>query len=250
MTLALKSFPPLSIFEPGAKAKRRKAPPWEKQRKAREREMAEQVYAALQKVGKIVVKRVRQETKAIGGVPDSKGMWKSARSAFEDELARQGWAAEDLIAEGVTLTSHLGKAFAKIDLAMTNDTVQQVAADYMDEWWGALEEGSRNMLRSKIDNYVTADLSQRELIDSVGEIFGEARAGRIAVTETTRLYAEGNRIAYAEVGIKQVEWHTVRDDIVCPVCEPLDGFVMDLGDEEEVPPAHVNCRCWLAPVEG
>lgn len=89
--------------------------------------------------------------------------------------------------------------------------------------------------------------------------FGEKRAERIAVTEVTRMYAEGNITAWKAAGIVgKKRWQTAMDEKVCPICGPLHG--MEVGVDENGftteafgmglygPPAHVNCRCWLLPV--
>ena len=88
-----------------------------------------------------------------------------------------------------------------------------------------------------------------DLTAAVADIFGEARAQRIAVTEVTRAYVEGSRIAADEVieqGIKMIEiWHTDNDDLVCELCGPLDGEPVGIAwDRGMGPPLHPNCRCW------
>ena len=100
-------------------------------------------------------------------------------------------------------------------------------------------------------------------------VFGPARAGRIAVTEVTRLYAEGNMAAWKSTGVVSGKrWYTVVNEGVCPLCKPLHGQVVQLDGEFhhpnpgtqakirqslkganlfKAPPAHVNCRCYLQP---
>ena len=91
--------------------------------------------------------------------------------------------------------------------------------------------------------------------------FNEERALRIAVTETTRIYAKGQMIAaqelkeqYPDVRIIKT-WFTDNDDKVCEICGPLHGMTIDVDEpfydiEDDLyqdgnPPAHVNCRCWI-----
>ena len=94
-----------------------------------------------------------------------------------------------------------------------------------------------------------------DLVKSLEPIFGATRAERIAVTETTRAYAEGNKIAWKAGGVEKVRWFTVVDELVCAeICAPLhetvasieDGF--DYPDGPGIPPAHVACRCYIQPV--
>ncbi len=51
---------------------------------------------------------------------------------------------------------------------------------------------------------------------------------------------------------RRIQWHTAEDELVCPICGPLDGRIVDAGesfgvDGEGEPiynePAHPNCRC-------
>jgi hypothetical protein len=57
---------------------------------------------------------------------------------------------------------------------------------------------------------------------------------------------------------QKVMWVTSRDDRVCPICEPLDGNIYDVNDENRPKPGpeeyggntHWGCRCKLAPVFG
>lgn len=83
-----------------------------------------------------------------------------------------------------------------------------------------------------------------------------SRANTIAITEVTRAYAEGNRIAYTNSGVEKWRWRTNRDDLTCEICGPLNGKVKQIGEAFGVfnnqpfmqPPAHPNCRCWVTPV--
>lgn len=48
----------------------------------------------------------------------------------------------------------------------------------------------------------------------------------------------------------QLRWITERDELVCPICLPLDGVVQPIGSrwgelQVEGPPAHPLCRCHL-----
>lgn len=89
--------------------------------------------------------------------------------------------------------------------------------------------------------------------------FDEKRSLRVAVTEITNAYAEGQKVA-AETAAKQYPdvpvyktWFTNNDDRVCSICEPLNGqevlkdqpFV-SRGMELDKPAAHQNCRCWVS----
>jgi SPP1 gp7 family putative phage head morphogenesis protein len=100
--------------------------------------------------------------------------------------------------------------------------------------------------------------TRKKLVEAIeaGMKVNASRASSIAVTEVTRAYAEGNRIAYTQDGVKQWRWRTNRDDLTCSICGPLNGTVKRIGENFgefnkrpfTQPPAHPNCRCWVTPV--
>ena len=57
------------------------------------------------------------------------------------------------------------------------------------------------------------------------KVFSKAqyRMSMIARTEILRAHNQGRVKFYGEVGVKKVEWMTMEDERVCPVCGPLDG---------------------------
>jgi hypothetical protein len=85
------------------------------------------------------------------------------------------------------------------------------------------------------------------------------RSKTIARTETMRALNEGkvaaaiqmvNEDLLGEDAIK--EWLTTPDELLCPICEAMDGvqvpFIEDF--ETEGPPAHPNCRCTVVILPG
>lgn len=95
-----------------------------------------------------------------------------------------------------------------------------------------------------------------ELKAEIEKVVSPQRAELIAVTETTRAYSEGNRISYQAAQVRHWRWLTNNDDLVCPVCGPLNRRVVEIGEPFAVykgeriiqPPAHPGCRCSVAPV--
>ncbi len=94
------------------------------------------------------------------------------------------------------------------------------------------------------------DAGLPDLVRSIEPMFGPARAQRIAVTEVTRIFDEGNKLAHKAAGIETEEWQTARDDLVdTAICQPLDGqrFPIDSGPRP-VTDTHIGCRCARLPV--
>ena len=137
-----------------------------------------------------------------------------------------------------------------VDLDRVNQQVLDLSKVYTDDWWASIAEVTRESMRSAIVTWQESGLGTEGLDDLVAAIeplFGRARAERIAATEVTRLFDEGNRLAHISAGIETEQWQTVRDELVCPICKPLDKKKFPIGEGTR-PPAHVNCRCMRLPV--
>lgn len=89
-----------------------------------------------------------------------------------------------------------------------------------------------------------------ELTKAVTDI-GKNRATLIARTETIRAHAEGQLIAFEQLGVEElgvaVEWSTAGDNRVCPLCKPLSGIVLKRSEATGMIPRHPNCRCAWVP---
>jgi hypothetical protein len=143
-----------------------------------------------------------------------------------------------------------------IDYSKINLRALDIARDAALEMVRRINDTTRDSLRNALASFVdTPGFTIGDIMNSLD--MGEARALRIAVTETTRVYSEATQAAAEELrqefpGAKVVkEWYTNQDDIVCPICSPLPDLgripIDDMFDDENDvmwPPAHVNCRCW------
>lgn len=112
---------------------------------------------------------------------------------------------------------------------------------------------SRKLTRAIIDFSESPDMTMNQLTDRIAPIFGADRASNIAITETTRAYALGNKEAWAQSKVTEgVRWNTANDELVCPICGPLNQQTVEIGGmfpgNIDNPPAHPRCRCWLTPV--
>ena len=123
------------------------------------------------------------------------------------------------------------------------------------------------------------------LYDLLAATYSQQRAESIAITEMTRYNAQGALRGYQASGVVLgMAWFTANDSRVCPICAPLGGVPFDgegsvptdrasqkrngqrvslydtfihpggRGDAAKFegtrffPPAHVRCRCRIAPV--
>ena len=117
----------------------------------------------------------------------------------------------------------------------------------------SITAATERALRGYIDQFIATGGSLRDLEQQVAYLFAPHRAEKIAITEVTRAYALGNLAAWEASGVvDRKEWRTARDELVCPICAPLNGKQAALGETFDgvvaSPPAHPRCRCFLAPV--
>lgn len=87
-----------------------------------------------------------------------------------------------------------------------------------------------------------------QLIRAIEPTFGQVRAERVAVTETTRIHYEATyQAAQANPYTTHLRWYSAADDRVCPTCGP--NHLVAIPKAQRVwpngasVPAHVNCRC-------
>jgi len=139
------------------------------------------------------------------------------------------------------------------DPAVINAGAVAWARTYTYELVKGLTETTLDVVRGAIEQFVaTPGMTMGEVAKLLEPAFGEARAKMIAMTETTRAFSQSTNAMQellAKSGIKMTRiWRTQNDEMVCPVCGPLNGKgEIEWADEfPEGPPAHVNCRCVTA----
>lgn len=240
--------PETERVEEGEKAER--AGPFDEERLAAERKLASTVERTLARIRARVVKRLRLEaskellvgSKALSDLPEDEAFWGLQR---EELLRATSGQTHELLQAGVSQAERLGLATS---FEMTNEQVLSFAGRYQDEWWRALDATTRRGLRTAIQANISTGAPLSSLIEAIQPLFGRSRAQAIASTEVTRLYTQGNLLAYQATGIEEVEWRTVKDARVDPICEALAGQRWPAQQVGQEPPAHVGCRCWLSPV--
>lgn len=175
--------------------------------------------------------------------------------------------AEELTPELLTIVFSGGVAGyqalpAELRVLVSWDVFNQQVIDWLNKYKATVLRGISNTTRQKVvrifGDWIRSGDALPALEAMLEPIFGERRATQIAVTEITRIYAEGNLAAWRSTNmIGEKRWNTAVDELVCPICRPLNGIVVPIdegftpegaGLGPTAPPAHVNCRCWLTPV--
>lgn len=144
-----------------------------------------------------------------------------------------------------------------INWDLANADAIEWARQYGHELLDDLSAATVRMLQEEIAQFVEAgDMTIPQLKKRLMErpfLFDAKRAELIASTEVTRAFAQGNLTAWKESGYTEgKEWVTANDELVCPICGPLDGQIVAINETFEggfdAPPAHPRCRCGINPV--
>ena len=176
--------------------------------------------------------------------------------SFWDELDGEMWDEIALLVVSIILAGIEGgvtllpkKAQPFVDFDDLYQSVLEYAKKYRFEWIRGITEVTRQKTVKAITDWIRSGSPLSALEAALEPLFGEMRAKRIAVTEVTRLFARGNQMAWEATGfVNSVKWMTAKDELVCPICRPLDGTIIGIGDIDAHPPGHVNCRCWIQPI--
>ncbi|MGQ9491728.1 MAG: phage head morphogenesis protein [Anaerolineae bacterium] len=142
------------------------------------------------------------------------------------------------------------------DWQLINENAVSWARNYAYSQIKSITETSKRVLQERVSAWMTSGKPLADLIrdPTLVAMFGPVRAKMIAVTEVTRAYAEANQQVFQQTGVPRRRWNTAHDELVCPVCGPLNQVVVDITEPFPgglaLPPAHPNCRCWITPVVG
>lgn len=178
------------------------------------------------------------------------------QSSFWDDEESSLYSAMDellLIAltEGVTggvdaLPAHLR---VLVDFDRVNANVLRYASEYKYSWIKGITETTRTQTQQAIADWMREGTPLDALEAKLSTIYSPARAERIAATEVTRVYAQGNQRAWESADIvSAMKIQTAQDDLVCPICGPLAETEIGIGDIDAMPPFHISCRCYTLPV--
>jgi len=215
----------------------------------------------------LFMRQFRKQTKGIRDMlklvaPDRKAITDRPASFYFDYLDDDFWIDEDFIAGIARLLTKAAKQGIllfdsaiglSMDYTLTNVEAAKWATEYSYELIKGINGTTKKALQAIFKTFIdTPGMTIGDLVNMLP--YTEARALNIAVTETTRIYATAERLAgealqkeFPDVQVIQT-WWTNHDDRVCPICEPLHGVEVLLGElfpgGLEGPPAHVGGRCW------
>lgn len=161
---------------------------------------------------------------------------------------------------GLSVAAYYKRLGVQVDWTLYDEGAAEWAGQYKYTLIRDLTDSTRSQLGRAISQWIASDDDLEGLIAEVGRIVPtnpypvlRDRARLIAQTETTRVYSESRMRALSLAGLKQMEWRTANDELVCPLCGPLNektgtiqgGVVNPDNGQAYKPPAHPGCRCWL-----
>ncbi len=166
------------------------------------------------------------------------------RAAIQPELVR-------------IATEHALRTAAEIgidfDVAVINEAAVAWANGYSYELVKGLTETTRALVQQVTTAFVaTPGMTTGDIAGMLEPAFGRIRAEMIAVTEVTRAYSaatgEYQKLLRSYGLDSERIWNTSADELVCPICGPLNGQPEDVwaGQFPGGPPSHPRCRCWLS----
>ena len=114
-----------------------------------------------------------------------------------------------------------------VDWGLINNRAILWAQQHVGELIRDVTDTTQKIVRDAVSNFFKQSLTRADLEKMIGRAFGPVRAEMIAVTEVTRAASEAEVALgedMADEGIfMDAIWHTRNDEIVCPICAPLNG---------------------------
>lgn len=172
-----------------------------------------------------------------------------ALSDFDDEMLDQlRPMLRDIMEESI----YAGQEDVGVPLGegVASTRASEWAEEHAGELIDGLADTTREIVGGAVSEYLAGnEMTIGDLVDALAPAFGEARAESIAVTEVTRAAAAGMGAFKDEaeklgVRLERVN-NTNYDDLVCPICEPLNGAPESEWEDPQGPPWHPRCRCFI-----
>jgi len=145
-----------------------------------------------------------------------------------------------------------------VDWGLINTRASNWAARYGGELIKNITETTRRAVQEAIAAFFDTGMTRADLEARLARIFSPVRAEMIAITEVTRAAAEGEievgqELAKAGILMTAI-WNTRNDELVCPICGPLNqqpatGYTegrRPYWNDNLTVPAHPRCRCFIS----
>lgn len=163
-----------------------------------------------------------------------------------------------------TQASNLVSSLLNVSFELVNAGAQAWANRYSYELISGLTQTTQQQVQAAISNWIASGEPMPDLVRQLRGIFDNpVRAEMVASTEVTRIYQQANELGWRQAnqeldaGVVGATWQTAADELVCPICAPLDGATRSLESpgylhpetgELLIMPAHPRCRCWERPM--
>ncbi len=171
-------------------------------------------------------------------------------------LVNVGWniLAKDALEKARTQTFDLVRGINR----QTADAFRNAMGDWISR--GGSLTGLTDLLKGRLRGL---DIPEGWSDSKIKWATSRNRARLIAQTESTKVFVDGNKARWQQVGVKEWRWRTQADYDVCNTCKalnnqivPIDGagFVVppahrkQYGQHVKQPPIHPGDRCFVAPV--
>ena len=102
-------------------------------------------------------------------------------------------------------------------------------------------EDTRAAVQGDVSDWYANEGSLSDLSDTLTQYFSPARADTIAATEMNNVASEVALDLMESLGLTSWTWDAFEDWAVCDECDAKNGKTFMADDE--MPPAHPNCRC-------
>lgn len=148
---------------------------------------------------------------------------------------------------------------APANKAETKDLLKRQASSIVEKQVSDLLFEIRNTVNTaKRKNQLSTDLSIGDVLTSISAAFVSFVADKVKLGVSTAVAIAINAgrddvfTTYRNI-ISKYQYSALLDDVTCPICEDLDGSVVDEAEYREtdwLPPVHLNCRCvWVEILE-
>jgi hypothetical protein len=145
---------------------------------------------------------------------------------------------------------------AEYDIAIGFDEIDRTVIDWAKRYSYELVKGINQTSRQYIADVMQEFLQQgkplENIADALDPLYGPVRAEMIAITETTRAFAEADMATWRSSGfVTGKSWAAVASD-ACDLClENQAAGVIGIDEAfpsgDDNPPGHPRCRCYPKP---